>query len=174
MPHFLKTSLSTHPQRREAGRPSNWDRYLSVLEVQRFPENQRRWNLVRAEAFVDFVKPARMTEVESEQVVAFFHRHSLEQSLSDWQYRQMVEAVQLLVIDLADNWACRSVDWDYWKEAGRVLAVDHPTMAQAEHPEALVSAVPRYQVSADQHEPLKALADSLRGVADLRKLPSKP
>ncbi|QFY91140.1 integron integrase [Magnetovirga frankeli] len=118
--------------------------------------------MVRAEAFVAFVKPARMTEVESEQVVAFFHRHSLEQSLSDWQFRQMVEAVQLLVIDLADNRACRSLDWDYWKEAGQALAVDHPTMAQAVHPEALVSALPRYQASADQHEPLKTLAHSLR------------
>ncbi len=151
MRHSSKPIPPATSRRREAGRPSNWDRYLSLLEAQRIPEKLRRWYLVRAEAFVAFVKPMRMTEVEPEHVVAFFHRHALEQSLADWQFRQMVDAVQLLVIDLADNRACRSVDWDYWKEA-----------TQAKHPDAQGTDSPRYQASADQHESLKTLAHSLR------------
>jgi hypothetical protein len=73
---------------------------LSVLDAQRIPEPQRRWYLLRAEAFLDSVRPTRMTEVQPKQVVAFFHRYSLEQSLSDWQFRQIVEAMQLLLIDI--------------------------------------------------------------------------
>ena len=109
------------PNRREAHRPSGWDRYLSVLERHRVPENQRQWYMRRAEAFIDAVKPMRMGEVAAEQITAFFLGHAREQRLSDWQFRQMVDAVQLLLIELTDSAGARELDWDYWKEAGREL-----------------------------------------------------
>jgi hypothetical protein len=90
-------------QRREAQQPSGWDRYLSVLEGQRVPEPQRQWYVRRAEAFIEAVWPTGMAEVSAEQITAFFHRYGREQRLSGWQFRQMVEAVQLLLVNLAGS-----------------------------------------------------------------------
>jgi len=60
------------PQRREAQRPSGWDRYLSVLERHRVPASQRQWYVRRVEAFVEAVRPTRIGEVSAGQVTAFF------------------------------------------------------------------------------------------------------
>ena len=99
--------------RREAHQPSGWDRTLSVLERNRVPLKQRRWYVLRAEAFVDAMRPMRMGEVSVEHITAFFPRYAREQRLNEWQYRQTVEAVQLLLVDLAQCRAATEVDWDF-------------------------------------------------------------
>ena len=149
-------------KRREAGRPSGWDRYLTVLERHRVPQNQRQWYMQRAEAFVDAARPKRVGEVSAEEITAFFHRYAREHQLSDWQFRQMVDAVQLLLIDLANSPGATEIDWDYWKEAGRELGAGHPTVASERTPEQAVRTEPRYARSTDHHPLLKTLARTLR------------
>jgi hypothetical protein len=121
-------SYQTPLQRREARQRSGWSQYLSVLEGQRVPDAQRQWYVRRAEAFVEAVRPARMGEVSAEPITAFFHRYGHEQRLSEWQFRQMVEAVQLLLVDLARNRAAVDIDCYYWMDAGKELAGGHPTL----------------------------------------------
>lgn len=106
---------------RVSASPSGWDRYVSVLQRNRIPVNQRRWYVLRAEAFVDAVRPTRMGEVSAEQITTFFPRYARDQRLNEWQYRQTVDAVQLLLVDLAESRAAREIDWDFWKEAGKSL-----------------------------------------------------
>ncbi len=150
------------PNRREAGHPSGWDRYLELLETHRVPANQRQWYLRRAESFVDAVRPIRMGEVSAEQVAEFFLRQGREQRLSEWQFRQMVDAVQLLLVDLAHSPVAGTVDWDYWKEAGKDLAPDHPTIARQLPPEQAVESSARFARSAERLPVLKTLARTLR------------
>ena len=69
--------------RREAHQPSGWDRCLSVLERNRVPLKQRRWYVLRAEAFIDAVRPTRMWKVSVEHITAFFPRYAHEQRLNE-------------------------------------------------------------------------------------------
>ncbi len=121
--------------RREAQHPSGWDRYLSVLERNRVSLKQRRWYVLRAEAFIDAVRPTRMGEVSVGQITSFLPRYAREQRLNEWQYRQTVEALQLLLVDLSQCRAATEVDWDFWKEAGRGLDGGHPTVAAGLSPD---------------------------------------
>jgi hypothetical protein len=41
-----------------------------------------------------------------------------------------VDALQLLIVELARLTAGKEVDWDYWKEAVVPLALNHPTVAR--------------------------------------------
>ena len=148
--------------RRESASPSGWDRYLSVLERNRIPVNQRRWYVLRAEAFVDAVRPTRMGEVSAEQITTFFPRYARDQRLNEWQYRQTVDSVQLLLVDLAQSRAAREIDWDFWKEAGKALDGAHPTIAKGLTPDEAVEAQPRYARSTEQYPLLKGLARTLR------------
>jgi hypothetical protein len=43
----------------------------------------------------------------------------------DWQFRQVVDALQLLLVDLAGVKAAQLVDWDYWREAGITVTLYH-------------------------------------------------
>ena len=67
----------------------------------------------RAEAFIEAVKPTRLSEVSEDQITAFFHDYGRRNQMSEWPFRQMVQAVQLLVVDLADSAAGNMIDWDY-------------------------------------------------------------
>ena len=91
-----------------------------------------------------------MGEVSVGQITTFFPRYAREQGLNEWQYRQAVDAVQLLLVDLAQSKASREIDWDFLKEAGRALDAGHPTAARALSPDEAVEAQPTYARSSGQ------------------------
>jgi hypothetical protein len=148
--------------RREQGRPSGWDRYLSVLERARVPVGQRRWYVQGAEAFVGAMRPKRLSEVSAAEIKAFLPRYAREQRLNDWQFRQTVDALQLLLVDLAQCPGAREVEWDFLRESGASLGANHPTVAAASTPEQVIDASPVYTKSSTQQPLLKQLARTLR------------
>ena len=161
-PNVTNPAAGTASRRREKGRPSGWDRYLELLERERVPASARRWYVQRAEDFVAAVRPKRLSEVSTEDITAFFPRYAREKGLTDWQFRQTVDALQLLLIDLAQSSAARAVDWDHLRESGRELEASHPTRAAAMTPDAAVEANPVYARSTATQPLLKQLATTLR------------
>ncbi|TVQ93578.1 MAG: integron integrase [Chromatiaceae bacterium] len=149
-------------RRREDGAPSGWDRYVALLERERIPESARRWYVLRAQAFVEAMRPKRLGELTAEEIKAFFPRYAREQRLSDWQYRQTVEAVQLLLVQLGACPAAQQVEWDFLVEAGQVLPADHPTRMGAVTPAAVIDGSPRYSAATTDRPLLKQLAQVLR------------
>ncbi|WP_242477226.1 phage integrase N-terminal SAM-like domain-containing protein [Halochromatium glycolicum] len=133
-----------------------------MLERERVPASARRWYVQRAEDFVAAVRPKRLSEVSTEDITAFFPRYAREKRLNDWQFRQTVDALQLLLIDLAQAAAARAVDWEHLRESGRELEATHPTRAAAMTPDAAVEASPIYARSTVTQPLLKRLAMTLR------------
>jgi integron integrase len=72
----------------------------------------------------------RMSQLTKDDVAGYFARASSENRLADWQFHQLVDAIQLLLVDLAQVSAAKEVDWDYWKEAGKELNPNYPTIAK--------------------------------------------
>ena len=72
-----------------------------------------------------------------------------------------MDALQLLLVDLADVRAARVVDWDYWREAGAALPAHHPTIAREQAPGARL-ADPKFAASAEVFPILTALARTIR------------
>ena len=143
-----------NPPRREDGKPSGWDRYLDLLIQNYVPEAARQWYVTRARQFIDGMRPDRLSDLTLDDITGYFQKVSDEGRLNVWQFRQMVEAVQLLVVDLAQVKCGNSVDWDYWKEALQTLPPDHPTLAREQSPEESVkrlSSGPRFAASGEAH-----------------------
>lgn len=59
-------------------------------------------------------RPRRLSALTVEEVTAFFPRYAREKHLTDCQCRQTVDALQLLVVDLAQSGAAREVDREYF------------------------------------------------------------
>ena len=78
------------------------------------PKNDRQWYTQKAAAIVEAAKPARLGEVSAEQITAFFPGYAREQqlSVSEWQFRQIDDVVQLVFVHLASSPGAREVDWD--------------------------------------------------------------
>ena len=120
---------SSPPRRSEAGTPSHWQQYLDLLEKTGVPEGARRWYVARVESFLREMEGTPVRALAPEAITAFFDKVAREGQLADWQFRQLVDAVRLLV-DLADAPAGREVDWGYWSAGARELEPSHPTLAR--------------------------------------------
>ena len=65
------------------------------------PMGQQQRYVQRAEAFVDTMRPKRLSEVSPAEIKAFLPRYARERRLNDWQFRQTVDALQLQLVDTA-------------------------------------------------------------------------
>jgi integron integrase len=135
---------------------------VTLLEEERIPESARRWYVVRAQAFVEAMRPKRLGELTVEEIKAFFPRYAREQRLSDWQYRQTVEAVRLLLVPLGGCRAAQEVEWDFLVEVGQALPLEHPTRMGAVTPAEVIDGSPRYNAAASDRPLLKQMAQVLR------------
>ena len=116
---------------REDGSPSNWDRYLDLLIRREVPAKFRPWSLRRVEDCLRDLKPTALSALTADQVTDDLRRLSARSDLADWQMRQMVDALRLLLVDLAQVPAGKGVDWDDWWEGQRTLTPEHATIARS-------------------------------------------
>jgi hypothetical protein len=85
----------------------------------------REWHVPRLAA----VRPTRVGEISAKQVTGFFLKQARERRLTGWQFCQFVDAVQLVLVDLAQVPVFSALDWDYWKETRSALKGGHGRVA---------------------------------------------
>jgi integrase len=162
--------VNTTRTRREDCSPSNWDRYLDLLIRREVPAKFHRWYIRRVENFLKDVKPAALSALTAEQVTDYLRRQAARSDLADWQMRQMVDALRLLLVDLAQVPAGKGVDWDYWWEGQRTLPPEHATIARItaisaeEGADPRAIGVPRFSRSARTFPILEDLARTIRAM----------
>lgn len=151
--------------RRQDGSPSRWHQYVSLLERMRVPEKARPHYVRFVEAFLKDLRPTSLSALSGKEVTDYFQGLSRKSKLTDWQFRQVVDALQLLLVDLAQVSAGKQVDWDYWKEASKDLGIHHPTLAKEQAPgDRIASRVsgPTFAQSAEAFPVLESLARAIR------------
>lgn len=148
-------------QRRENGTPSRWDQYRELLVAKQIPAKAQRWYVAHVERFLDALKPNSLKRLSSDQITGYLREISSQGRWQDWQFRQLVDALQLLLVDLAQVKAAQVVDWDYWREAGVALPPVHPTIAREKPPEARLEG-PRFAPSVADFPILATLARTIR------------
>jgi hypothetical protein len=67
-----------------------------------------------------------LSVLTAEQVTDYLRRQSARSDLADWQMRQIVDALRLLLVDLAQVPGGKGVDWDYWWEWQRMRTSRRP------------------------------------------------
>ena len=94
-------------RRREDGAPSNWDRYVDLLRTRGVPERSHRWYVRRVEEFLKAVGPRPLSALAAEEVTEYLRSASNREDLAAWQVRRIVDALRLLLVDLAQVTAAR-------------------------------------------------------------------
>ena len=107
------------------------------------------------------VKPSSLKGLSADEITGYLRQTSSRRKWQDWQFRQLVDALQLLLVDLADVKSAQVVDWDSWREAGAALPADHPTIAREQAPEARLKGS-KFAASAEAFPILTMLARTLR------------
>ncbi|MCP4408751.1 MAG: integron integrase, partial [Gammaproteobacteria bacterium] len=107
-----------------------WERYINILHHQGITEPSDRWYLLRAQAYIDAYPEARLKTHQASGLTKYLNALGRTSGLKDWQFRQAIDAIRILLVEVADlKWA-RAFDWDYWRESARSLQASHPTVAR--------------------------------------------
>lgn len=106
-----------------------WDSYITCLADEGVKESVRRWYVKHVEGYLRANKrPLR--EQSATELEAFLRKHSRSSRLKDWQFHQLVHALQILFYTrLKLEWA-KSFDWGYRKDLSSTLSPDHATLAR--------------------------------------------
>jgi integron integrase len=132
-------------RRREDGAPSQWDRYLDVLLRFGVPEKARPWYVRHVQAFIDEFQPDSIRNITQKEIVGYLERLASVRALEGRQFGQHVDALRLLLVELAKSAEAKRVEWDYWREVARsgVPDAEQPAAASVKVSQAACKRPPR-------------------------------
>ena len=88
-----------------------------------------RWYVIRTEPSLRTVTHQQLADHTPQDVTAYLEKLGRPGRMTDWQYRQTVEAIQQALCLAGVVWAPQ-FDWAYWKASARTLPASHPTIAR--------------------------------------------
>jgi len=123
-----------------------WDRYIALLYSHDIPASSQRWYVKAAEDYIKAHEGHKLLEHSGDDVTRYLRQLGRRPGLKAWQYRQVVDALQLLFCELLQVPWGRDIDWTYLRDASDALQPDHPTIAREAVPEpntSITSTAPR-------------------------------
>jgi hypothetical protein len=112
---------------------SFWDRYVKLLHDSGIKPPSDRWFVLRAEKYIQAHPNRKLAEHRPSDVDAYLADVGRQGGLKDWQFRQVVDAIQKLFELAGADWLAQ-VDWDHWRASARSLESSHPTVARDYQP----------------------------------------
>ena len=106
-----------------------WDRYIRNLKKQGINAKAVRWYVIRAEQYLKAFRDLKLRAHQPNEVQSYLEKVGRKPGLHDWQFEQIVDAVQKLFQLLEVDWLDR-VDWEFWKRSAKSLSPNHPTLAR--------------------------------------------
>jgi integron integrase len=105
-----------------------WERYVKAVQDSGVPEYQQRWYVIRAKEFLRANAATRLKNQNPEKVKRYLQGLGRKSKLQDWQFVQIVHALEILFAQvIRAEWA-KDVDWEYFKQAAKTLTPRHPTL----------------------------------------------
>lgn len=107
-----------------------WDKYINKTKSYNVPPNSKRWYVKRAEEYIKANSELRLTKHSPSHVENYLQDLGRNQRISDWQFRQAVEALRILFVDMVKPAWAESFGWDFWMESAAQLPQSHATIAR--------------------------------------------
>ena len=106
-----------------------WDKYIKQTLEQGVKKSATRYYVLRVEQYIQAVPDKRLRDHEPKDVVEYFEAQGRLDRIEDWQFRQMVDAIQILFRMLDVAWMSE-VDWTHWMNSAAVVTESHATVAR--------------------------------------------
>ena len=106
------------------------DRFLHVLRQRGINRPVDRWFVLRAEQFQKTLANEELRACSADDGIRYLSRTGRHANLQDWQYRQIVDALEILLARAVElPWAA-GFDWRFWRDSARRLDPGHATIAR--------------------------------------------
>jgi len=107
-----------------------WRHYMEVLQTFKVPSKSLPWYRRHIEGFITDHPHLRLRSHTPETTAKWLESVGRSPHISDWQFRQKVHALKLLICHMLKLRWGSGFDWDRWSEGMQALEADHPTVAR--------------------------------------------
>ena len=146
-----------------------WDKYINKTVSYGVPEGARRWYVRRVELFIQAFPDTRLQSISAKDVADYLDVIGRKPDYQDWQFRQVVDALRILFVDLVKpSWSV-NFDWQYWMDNSRDLPVNHATIARTAETAHSTKPLSGNPVIASCHEQFSDLLERLAAEIRLRQ-----
>lgn len=107
-----------------------WDNYISKITENNVPEGARRWYVRHLEVFIQSREGRRLAATTREDVEIYIDEIGRKDNMTAWQYRQVVDALRILFLDIVKVSWFEAFDWQQMMDDARDLPDNHATVAR--------------------------------------------
>jgi hypothetical protein len=104
-----------------------WDQFIKRLLDRGVDPERTRWYVIRAECYLRSAPRDSLALHRAEDVHAYLDSAGRSGKLEDWQFRQLVDALEILFVDTAKAPWAGSFDWENWHATDQSLSREQPT-----------------------------------------------
>ena len=107
-----------------------WDNYISKTSTYNIKPETARWYVRHVERYIQANANIKLAKHHPHHLETYFNRKAKQGHTKDWQYSQIVQALQILFVDIIKiDWAS-SFPWDDWLALARSLPGSPAKQAQ--------------------------------------------
>lgn len=107
-----------------------WDNYIEQLKRYGIAPKLLRWHVRHAEQYIQAHPRHRLAAHSAVDVERFLQEKGRNVQLKDWQFRQIVKALQVLFVALVKSPWAAAFPWQNWIEGAHELPASHPTVSR--------------------------------------------
>lgn len=121
--------MSEHQTTPKSAEERFWDKFVARARENGVKEQAIRWHLYHARTYLKAFPDQRLAHQTSKQVTGYLEQTGRLDRIPDWQFVQIVDAIQNLFLT-ARAPVAKEVDWEFWRMSARQLEPSHPTIAR--------------------------------------------
>jgi len=126
--------MSAATPRNDSPSPDNavsrfWENYIQLVHKKGIKPPFDRWFVIRAERYINAFADKRLRQHQPSDVVRYLNELLENAQIKAWQYRQTVDAIQILLCEAIQLPWAKTFDWDSWEEPPHLLpddSIQHP------------------------------------------------
>lgn len=100
-----------------------WDKFIALTNTYKLPSGSARWYVKHAESYIKFHKDIKLLDHQPDHIESFLSYKSRHVRIQDWQFRQVVQAIEILFVDLLRAKWANTFPWKDWSD----LAINLPS-----------------------------------------------
>ncbi len=99
-----------------------WDNYIAKTATYNVKSEAAKWYVRSVEQYIKAYPNIRLAMHKPQHLKDFLTRKSRNPNIKDWQYIQLVEALQILFVEMVKPDWVETFPWDEWLGVARTLA----------------------------------------------------
>jgi len=126
----LPGKRQTDSPEREAAIARFWNQYIAAIHDKGIKEPFDRWFVIRARHYIEAFPDKRLALHSDADLSEYLDMLGRKGEWKGWQFKQAVDAIELLLREMVHLPWVDAFDWQRWKASAKELSDQHPTLAR--------------------------------------------